>query len=321
MPGLDSARPTGDGARAEGLDPGFTVLPYRSLGDAALSRARELGATHADFRFERVRYQDVRVRDGAVQGVGDVEDLGFAVRVVHGGAWGFASGVHLTADEAVRVAETAVAVARVSAAMTTVPVEIAPEPVYDDVTWVSSYALDPFDVPVAEKAAVLVDWTQRLRRHPAVAHATADLLQVRENKYYADLAGTRTTQQRVRLMPAFTAMGADDNTGTFDDMSLDRAAGRARLGVRRRVGRRRRLGLGRRAGRGARAAGREAGLQERGGRGARPRDPSEQPLADHPRVDRPRHRARPGAGLRGQLRRHVVRHDRPARARCSTARR
>src|SRR6478736_5448213 len=206
-------------ARPSVIDPGFTALPYRALGEAALSRARELGAGHADFRFERVRYQDVRVRDGAVQGVGDVEDLGFAVRVVHGGAWGFASGVHLTADEAVRVAETSVAVARVSAAMTTVPVEIAPEPVYDDVEWVSAYDVDPFDVPVAEKGAVLQDWTRRLRRHPAVAHATADLLQVRENKYYADLAGTRTTQQRVRLMPAFTAMGADDNTGTFDDMS------------------------------------------------------------------------------------------------------
>src|SRR3954469_2798284 len=177
-------------ARPSGIDPGFTALPYRALGDAALARARELGATHADFRFERVRYQDVRVRDGSVQGVGDVEDLGFAVRVVHGGAWGFASGVHLTADEAVRVAETAVAVARVSAAMTTVPVEIAPEPVYDDVEWGSSYDLDPFDVPVAKKAEVLVDWTRRLRGHPAVAHATAELLQARENKYSADLAGT-----------------------------------------------------------------------------------------------------------------------------------
>ncbi len=206
-------------ARPSGIDPGFTALPYRSLGEAALSRARELGADHADFRFERVRYQHVRVRDGAVQGVGDVEDLGFAVRVVQGGAWGFASGVHLTIDEAIRVAERAVAVARVSAAMTTVPVELAPEPVYDDVEWVSAYDVDPFDVPVAEKAAILQDWTRRLRRHPAVAHATADLLQVRENKYYADLPGTRTTQQRVRLMPAFTAMGADDSTGTFDDMS------------------------------------------------------------------------------------------------------
>ena len=137
-----------------GLDPGFTALPYRALGDAALQRAQELGASHADFRFERVRYQDVRVRDGALQGAADdVEDLGFAVRVIHGGAWGFASGVHLTVDEAVRVAEAAVEVAKVSSALTTVPVEIAPEPVYDDVTWVSSYLQDPFEVSVHDKAA------------------------------------------------------------------------------------------------------------------------------------------------------------------------
>ena len=202
-----------------GLDPGFTALPYRALGDAALQRAQDLGASHADFRFERVRWQDVRVRDEALQGAADDADLGFAVRVVHEGAWGFASGVHLTVDEAVRVAEAAVEVAKVSSALTTVPVEIAPEPVYDDVTWVSSYVHDPFQVSVHDKAAVLIGWTQRLRRHAAVQHATAEVLQVHENKYYADLAGTRTTQQRVRLLPTFTAMGADDDRGVFDDMT------------------------------------------------------------------------------------------------------
>jgi TldD protein len=210
-----------------GLDPGFTALPYRALGEAALARATELGATHADFRFERVRYQHVRVRDGALQGAGDAEDLGFAVRVIHGGAWGFASGVHLTPDEAARVAESAVEVARVSAAMTTVPVQIADEPVYDDVTWVSSYEQDPFAVPIADKTAVLVDWTERLRAHSAVEHATALLYQVHENKYYADTAGTRTTQQRVRLLPTFTAMGSDEKRGIFDDMtSIAPPAGR-----------------------------------------------------------------------------------------------
>jgi TldD protein len=202
-----------------GLDPAFTSLPYRALGDAALARARELRATHADFRFERVRYQDVRVRDEALQGAGEAEDLGFAVRVVHEGAWGFAAGVHLTAEEAVRVAEQAVAVARVSAPLVTTPVELAEEPAYDDVTWVSSYAQDPFEVPLSDKVAVLVDWSGRLRRHPMVEHATAEVLQVHENKYYADLAGTRTTQQRVRLHPTFTAMGSDAERGVFDDMS------------------------------------------------------------------------------------------------------
>ena len=113
---------------ARELDPSFTALPYRSLGDAALARAAELGAGHADFRFERVRYQELAVRDGALQGASDTEDLGFAVRVVHGGAWGFASGVVLTTHEAVRVAESAVAVARVAAKMTSSPLQLPPEP-------------------------------------------------------------------------------------------------------------------------------------------------------------------------------------------------
>ncbi len=133
-----------------GLDPTFVALPYRDLGDVALARARELGASHADFRFERVRHQHIGVRDGVLQGAADGEDLGFAVRVIHDGAWGFAAGVVLTPDEASAVAERAVAVAGVAARMTTVPVEIAPEPVYDDVTWISSYGVDPLDVPTAD---------------------------------------------------------------------------------------------------------------------------------------------------------------------------
>ncbi len=200
-----------------GLDPTFVDLPYRALGDAALSRARELGVSHADFRFERVRYQDLSVRDGVLQGASDAEDLGFAVRVIHHGSWGFASGVVLTPDEAVRVAETAVAVAAVAAGMTRSPVEIADEPVYDDVTWVSAYDVNPLEVSVAEKAALLIDWTNRLRTGAAVDHASAFVHQVQENKYYADLAGTRTTQQRVRMMPGFEAMGA--GADTFDSMA------------------------------------------------------------------------------------------------------
>ena len=201
------------------LDPTFLALPYRDLGDVALSRARELGASHADFRFERIRYQHLGVRDGVLQGAADTEDLGFAVRVIHHGAWGFAAGVVLTPEEAVQVAERAVAVALVAAEMTTSPVEIAPEPIHDDVTWVSAYDINPLEVPTADKSALLIDWTNRLRAHDAVQHASASLQQVQENKYYADLTGTRTTQQRIRLQPHFEAMGTDPSSGVFDSMS------------------------------------------------------------------------------------------------------
>jgi len=201
----------------ERIDPSFTALPYRRLAAAALSRARDFGVTHADFRFERVRYQHVSVRDGHLQGAEDGEDLGFAVRVVHNGAWGFAAGVGLTTDAAVKVAEQAVNVALVAAGMTRSPVELAPEPVYDDVAWSSPYVVNPFDVSLAEKTALLEGWTHRLLGADAVDHARASLQQVQENKFYTDLAGTTTTQQRIRLQPFVEAHGSRGDH--FDSMA------------------------------------------------------------------------------------------------------
>ncbi len=200
------------------IDPSFKDLPYRRMADAALARARDFHVTHADFRFERVRSQDIRVRDGRLQGASDSEDLGFAVRVIANGAWGFASGVGLSAEAAVQVAENAVRAAQVAAAMTSRPVALAPEPVYDDVEWVSSYEIDPLSVPLAEKVDLLTDWSARLQAAPGVSHSTGLLTQVVENKFYTDLAGTSTTQQRVRLQPDFEAFGVDDGTGVFDSM-------------------------------------------------------------------------------------------------------
>jgi TldD protein len=205
------------------LDPTFLALPLRSLADAALSRARALGAGHADFRLERVRSASLRLRDARPSGTSDSLQLGYAVRVVLNGAWGFAAGVDLTPEGAVRVAEQAVAVARISAGISTAAgaedrVELADEPVYGDVSWVSSYEVNPFEVPDAEKTALLAEWSSRLLAAQGVSHVTASLLSVQENKFYADTAGTVTTQQRIRLHPDLEAVSVDEKTGAFDSM-------------------------------------------------------------------------------------------------------
>ncbi len=198
------------------VDPGFLALPGRQLAEAALGCAADLGVEHADFRFERVRHQRIQARDGRLQGAADTEDLGFAVRVVHRGAWGFAAGVRLDADEAVRVAREAARTAEVAAAMTARPVALAPEPVHADVSWVSAYDVDPFSVPLADKADLLSGWTARLAGDARVEHSRAMVQQVRENKLYADLAGTLTTQQRVRVHPEAEVYGTAP--GVFDSM-------------------------------------------------------------------------------------------------------
>jgi TldD protein len=200
------------------IDGSFTALPHRRLAEAALTRAQDFHVSHADFRFERIRSQDVRVRDGRLQGASDSQVIGFSVRVILNGAWGFASGMLLSTQEAVRVAETAVRTAQVAAAMTSRPVELAEEPTYDDVQWVSDYDVDPLTVSLADKVELLSGWSAGLLAAPEVEHSSGSLQQVVENKFYTDLAGTTTTQQRVRLQPDFEVYGTDEQTGVFDSM-------------------------------------------------------------------------------------------------------
>ena len=203
---------------SDDIDSSFLALSFGALGDVALARAGDRGCTHADFRFERNRTQSLRVRDLHVQTAATREDVGFAVRVIFRGAWGFASGVELTNDEVARVTDRAIAVAEVASAMTTTPVELAPEPVYDDVSWSSRYQRHPWQVPTVEKTDLLLSWSERLRGHPVVQHASVGVEQVAENKYYCDLAGSRITQQRIRVLPEFEAHGVNDATGVFDSM-------------------------------------------------------------------------------------------------------
>ena len=63
------------------LDPDFAALPLAALADAALGRARALGAQHADVRVERIVTQSIDLRDGHVTGVADDVVVGLAVRV------------------------------------------------------------------------------------------------------------------------------------------------------------------------------------------------------------------------------------------------
>ncbi len=205
-------------ASTQPLDPTFTDLPLRRLTDAALQRARDFRVEHADFRLERIRTQDVALRDAQLQGAADTEQLGFALRVIVDGTWGFASTMVLTPEAAVRTAEEAVHVAQVAATMSQERIELAPEPVHADETWVSSYDVDPFTVPLGDKVALLGEWSRRLLATNPVAHVSASLRQVLEHKYYADTAGTVTTQQRMRLHPALEAHGSDTATGRFDAM-------------------------------------------------------------------------------------------------------
>jgi TldD protein len=116
------------------------------------------------------------------------------------------------------MARRAVQVARTLRALNAENVELASEPVYQDVRWVSSYRTDPFDVPSADTVAVLADYSERLLSSDGVDHVSAAFHGVKEQVFYADVYGSSITQQRVKILPMLDAVAVDAAAGNFETM-------------------------------------------------------------------------------------------------------
>lgn len=186
----------------------------RALADAALTEAA--GCQGAELRVERIRSQTVRLHDAHPETTADDTDFGMGVRVVVDGAVGFAATVDVRPEEAANLVRRARDMAAVTSRAGGGRVELAPEPGHGDVTWSSEFTVDPSTVPLADKVALLAEWSRRLEAHPVVSHTSASVLAVSEQTYLADLQGTRATQHRVRLQAQLEALALAD--GGFETM-------------------------------------------------------------------------------------------------------
>ncbi|MFC5060848.1 TldD/PmbA family protein [Actinomycetospora atypica] len=208
----------GDTPPARPVDEDFLALPLRSVADAALQVARDAGVEHADVRVHRLRSQSLELRDARVVSSSDSDRVGLAVRVLRHGVWGFAAHVDVTPSAAVATARRALDVAATLAPVARETVTLAAEPVHADRTWVSPYDTDPFAVDPGDRIGLLAQRSSTLLAAPGVDHVEASCLLVKEQTFYADLAGTVTTQQRVRVDPGVSVTAVDREGGGFESL-------------------------------------------------------------------------------------------------------
>src|SRR5215212_9533895 len=128
----------------------------RDLTDRALDAATAAGASYADIRIERLERQVVSVKNGRPDGLVEDESVGFGIRVLVNGAWGFASSSRVEPREIERIARQAVQIARASALVLSEPVELG-EPIRSVASYATPVQTDPFTVGVDQKLAVLLD--------------------------------------------------------------------------------------------------------------------------------------------------------------------
>jgi TldD protein len=177
----------------------------------ALDAAKQAGAVYADIRIIHTRSEDILVRNSTIGSFDRAETLGFGIRVIAGGAWGFASSPILTRDEIVKVTRLAVETAKASGTLKQDSVRLVPEPVHQD-DWQTPYIQDPFKVPIEKKLDLLYAIDRVLRAKKEIAVAESGMSFLSEHQWLWTTEGTRISQSLLRSGAGYsaTSSGPDD---------------------------------------------------------------------------------------------------------------
>jgi TldD protein len=178
---------------------------------AALDAARAAGASYADVRVQRQRQNFVFTREQQIQNVVDTDSLGCGVRTLVDGMWGFAATRTLTRDAVAAAAREAVAIARANRIAGGPPVEWLPAPAHRGATWRSAFQIDPWDVPLEEKADLLLSANAAAMTVDGVRFVNSGLFFVKEDRNYANTDGSDISQVVIRSWPVLniTAVAPD----------------------------------------------------------------------------------------------------------------
>ena len=175
------------------------------LATLAIDLIRQTGCEYGDIRVCTYRHQRLAARDRSLKTLSDNVSSGFGVRVLYEGAWGFAASYRQTPEEITRVVALAVEIAKGSRLTSNIPVRLAPVEAYRD-TFVTPIAIDPFEVPIAEKAELLLQINEQLLNASdhGIKKAYSFLRFTREDKVFASTEGSVIEQTIYRT---YSGMG------------------------------------------------------------------------------------------------------------------
>lgn len=195
----------------------------RDLALRALDTARRRGAGYADVRVVRQQAESVTVRLRNVEALTSDESLGFGIRVLVDGYWGFASSHRMTMEEADRVAAEAVRIARASATVRGRRADLGPPARIVD-EYATPVERDPFAVPLDDKIGLLLRATEAMIAVPSIVMAEGNVYCQREEKLFVSTEGSEIKQTLVETGGGIEATAVDE--GEVQRRSYPNSVGR-----------------------------------------------------------------------------------------------
>ncbi len=194
-------------SRRQDLIEGFDIGKFC---DAVLEAARLAGAEYADVRIVHRESESVDLRIGKVESLCQSSTIGFGVRVIAAGAWGFAASPKLTVEEGKSIAQEAVRIARASASAKRRNVRLAPvEPA--EGSFSNDWEIDPFEVPLEEKIDLLRDADRLMRQAEKVKVTDCNMDFWKTYQVLASTDGSYIEQTKIESGAGIAATAIDGN--------------------------------------------------------------------------------------------------------------
>jgi TldD protein len=191
------------------------VALKKQMADVALNTAKSRGASYADVRIGRYLNQYVITRENKVENTVNTESYGMGIRVIANGSWGFAATDRMDNDSIAKATALAVQIAKENARLLSEPVQLAPQKGYDEVSWKTPIEKNGFEVPIKEKADLLLSVNDAAMKNGA-DYINSLLFLVNEQKYFASTDGSYIDQDVHRIWPTFFVTKIDAKTGKFE---------------------------------------------------------------------------------------------------------
>ena len=192
----------------------------------ALDLAQSTGAQYADIRVVENRTESIQVKNGVVESVNFSDSMGFGVRVLVNGAWGFSSSLYLTEEEIDRVTKHAMEIGRASGLVRGERVDLGP-PVASRGAYVTPVEIDPFSISLEERLGLLLAADKEMARVEGVRVRQTNLVIIREKKWFANTESAFTEQTIIETGGGIVATAVGD--GEVQSRSYPNSFGRQQV--------------------------------------------------------------------------------------------
>lgn len=191
---------------------------FKQFADTSIFIAKNSGAGYSDIRICKYRNQSISTHEEMISRISENENLGFGVRVLINGTWGFASSAFVNENEVARITALACDIAKANSVLQKIPVELVPVPSYTD-TYKTEIKTNPFDIPITEKINRQMKYNKLALSYGA-EYVDSFMWFINEWKYFASSEGSYIIQDLYRTWGQTSPTIIDKQNGDFESADV-----------------------------------------------------------------------------------------------------